>query len=349
MIILPGDFDAVSFNDDTSLDGRVCSGPKIFVNAQVFGQNTVELEWFFRLLLLCPTFAGELKSEAVWSQFGTLRSDERDLIWVGLSKVRIHIVDPRPYVDRSNDVLRRAWHRNNAPELLARMSGEGVLGASRLRAELVKFTASSILMDSTAVRVNQLGRALGRFPLPHPFFSSDNGSNADPIQVEDFGDKPRSLLRNVTAWTAKSAAAFESALHCIQEMEEEIESYRFFPEQLIKRRMESRVLDRHAYDEGHPRHIELLEDARNNILETLSTPGPWALLRRRKELTGYPQFNSRESYFGQAADTAAGLARRVLEAEGLVSMVSRFEYVTFNGQRMTLKDAEERMRRTQTR
>jgi len=181
MIIRPGNPDAVSFNDDTSLDGRVNRGPKIFVNAQVFRENPVELEWFFRLLLLCPNIAGELKSDVVWSQFGALRSVDRELIWSGLAKVRIHIVDPRPHVQRVNDILRKAWHRNDAPELLARMSAEGVFGANKLRAKLVKFTADSILMDSTAVRVHQLSRALGPFSWPHPFFESRSSTDNDPI------------------------------------------------------------------------------------------------------------------------------------------------------------------------
>ena len=36
-----------------------------------------------------------------------------------------------------------------------------------------------------------------------------------------------------------------------------------------------------------------------------------------------------------------------MEAEGLVSAVSRFEYVTHNGDRMSREDAEEQMRQTQ--
>jgi len=128
-------------------------------------------------------------------------------------------------------------------------------------------------------------------------------------------------------------------------MEAEIGSYRYFPEYLIKRKMESRVLDRHAFDEGHPRHIELLEDARACVLETLSNPMSWLQRMRKTEQTGYAQFDSRESYFGQAADIAAGFARHLLEEEGLVGAVSRFEYVTYNGERMSRNSAEEQMQR----
>jgi hypothetical protein len=338
VIILPGYDDVVSFNDDTSVDGRVCPGPKNAINAQVIREGG--LDWFFRLLLLCPDISGEVKTSEVWPQFCSLRSDERELIWAGLSKVHIHIVDPRPYVERTNDVLRESWRRRDAPELLARMRGEGKYVANWFSAELAKFTADSILWDSTAARVHHLGRALGP---TYPFFDSEglSGDERTPINVDDFPNNPRSIVRSVTAWSAKSAAAFEPALHCIEDLEEEIELYRFLPEQLIKRRMESRILSRHAFDEGNQRHIELLEDARLSILKTLSSSESWCPLNPQQ---GYPQFKSRESFFGQAADIAAGIATHVMEAQALVATVSQFEYVTYNGIRVSRKDAEEQMR-----
>jgi len=342
MIILPGDADALSFNDDTSVDGRLSHGPKIAVNAQVMQES--DLDWYFRLLLLCPNMPGEIKTSSVWEQFRLLSPDEKEPIWKGLSKVRIHIVDPRPYVERSKELLRRSWRRQDAPELLDKMRAEGVYGAKKISADLARFTADSILRDSTAVRVNDFGRVLGPILLPHPFVNQLHNDAGQPISVDDFPDKPRSIIRSVAAWSAKSAAAFESALHCIEDMEEEIEKYRYFPEQLIKRRMESRVLGQHAFDEGNQRHIKLLEDARSSILETLSSFESWNLLLDRRP--SYPQFDSRESLFGQAADIAAGIATHVMEAYGLVGVVTQFEYVTYNGVRLCRQDAEEEMRRS---
>jgi hypothetical protein len=341
MIILPGDADAISFNDDTSVDGRLSRGPKIAVNAQVMRES--DLDWFFRLLVLCPNMRGEIKTASVWEQFRLLCPDEKEPIWKGLSRVRIHIVDPRPYVERSKELLRVSWRRQDAPELLGKMRAEGVYGAKVLSEDLARFTADSILRDSTAVRVNDFGRVLGPILPPHPFINKLHNDGGQPIGADDFPDKPRSIIRSVTAWSAKSAAAFESALYCIEEMEEEIERCRFFPEQLIKRRMESRVLGQHAFDEGNQRHIDLLEDARSSILDTLSSSESWYLLNRRPS---YPQFNSRESLFGQAADIAAGIATHVMVAHRLVGVVSKFEYVTYNGARLFRQDAEEQMRRS---
>jgi hypothetical protein len=157
VIILPDDPDVVSFNDDTSPDQRFSRRPKIVVNAQVNRESG--LDWFFRLLVLCPN-ADEVKADTVWIQFSSLRSDERDLVWGGLSKVHIHIVDPEPYIEQSKDILRTSWRRPDAPEVLDQLCAAGVHGADRLQRELAKFAASSILRDSTAVRLNSLARAL---------------------------------------------------------------------------------------------------------------------------------------------------------------------------------------------
>src|SRR5215469_16520348 len=107
MIILPGEPDVISFNDDASVDVLISRGPKVVVNAQVTRES--DLDWFFRLLLLCPNISGEVKSASVWAQFRNLRPDEWELIWNGLSKVRIHIVDPRPYLADSDEILRESW------------------------------------------------------------------------------------------------------------------------------------------------------------------------------------------------------------------------------------------------
>ena len=47
----------------------------------------------------------------------------------------------------------------------------------------------------------------------------------------------------------------------------------------------------------------------------------------------------------QAADVAAGIASKLLETENLVAVVKSFEYVTYNGRRLSVSDAEEETRR----
>jgi hypothetical protein len=60
---------------------------------------------------------------------------------------------------------------------------------------------------------------------------------------------------------------------------------------------------------------------------------------------GIVPIESKESYYAQAADIAAGIASFIYASEGLIGLVRRFEYVTFNGVRISPLDAEEEMRK----
>jgi hypothetical protein len=170
----------------------------------------------------------------------------------------------------------------------------------------------------------------------------DNADHTPVVNVDDFGHNAKPMVRIVSMWSAKSAAAFHAAVDCIQDFEEEIATFRFFPERIIRRRMQSRMLDRHAFDKGDQRIFDLLEHARSNILRNLR----WAESKYALEMnTGYLQIESRESYFGQAADIAAGIASHLFERTGLMEIVSSFEYVSYNGTRVSLADAAEAQRR----
>lgn len=54
--------------------------------------------------------------------------------------------------------------------------------------------------------------------------------------------------------------------------------------------------------------------------------------------------DSRESFYIQAADIAAGIARYLYEIGGIQEVASRFDYVTLNGRRVCQDDASEVMR-----
>jgi hypothetical protein len=75
--------------------------------------------------------------------------------------------------------------------------------------------------------------------------------------------------------------------------------------------------------------------------ETLAAPD---FFYRFKAPPRYRQIKSHESSFIQTADVAAGFATRLMDTDGLIGVVSRFEYVTYNGARLSRSDAEERMR-----
>jgi hypothetical protein len=273
------------------------------------------LDWYYRLLQPCRSIQGELKSADVWDRFRFAGGETRDRIWDGLSKVRIHIVDPRPY-DRSAERLASNLLRCDDPKsLLQQQRAAKDAYAIWLSNRLQFYVAQQILSDSVGTRVHNLSR----FLMDAPFMSDEQ---SDVLSLEDFGTEAKPIVRRVSEWSVKSAASFHEALDCFMEVDE---STRFYRNDLIRKRMHSRVLDSHAFDSGHPDHVKLLETARGNILDNLN---PFESERPTIQPRPYSEIESKDSFLVQAADIAAGIASKILEAENLVAVVIRFKYVT---------------------
>jgi hypothetical protein len=68
----------------------------------------------------------------------------------------------------------------------------------------------------------------------------------------------------------------------------------------------------------------------------------YGLVRKRP---GIVPVESRESFYIQAADIAAGIASQIYGIHGLIGVLEKFEYVTYNGIRVSRSDAEEEMRK----
>ena len=80
MVILPGDPDAASFNDDRSPDTRQTLGQKIPVNVQVVPGNS--LDWYYRILQSCTSITGELKSAVPKRQdLRTMRTRDEQMLY----------------------------------------------------------------------------------------------------------------------------------------------------------------------------------------------------------------------------------------------------------------------------
>src|SRR5260370_4551554 len=137
MILLPGDAEARSFNDDSSPDSRVTCNLKVSVDAQVIPGSS--LAWYYDLLLMCGPSSGELKSSIVWEKFRDRPNEEQTRIWKGLSQGRIHIVDPRPYKESTDAFLRRLMNLHNAPDMLSQLKTEVKPESSSLNTNLTIF------------------------------------------------------------------------------------------------------------------------------------------------------------------------------------------------------------------
>jgi hypothetical protein len=338
MIISPGDSEAFSFNDDSSPDTRKTLGLKVSIDAQVIREHS--LDWYFQLIALFMDVPGELKSEAVFARFNVFPASTRARVWAGLSKVRIHIVDPRPYVQDRDDLLRKVWRSDDAPELLRQAVVQNSPWAKYISRELQRYVAGSILNDSTAARLHRYG---WRSQLDSMLFETQADIYVPPpIELHHFGEDQKSLVRKVSTWSVKSAAAFHGPLDGLDSLNDEAVMTRFALGSRLSQRAFERLFHRHAFDKGDEHQIRLLEEARLTIIRTFADQLNSMLLPRQ---SGFLQVESRESFCGQAADLAAGMASRVYAESGLPGVVSHFEYVTYNGTRVGTSDADEEERR----
>src|SRR5207244_783920 len=82
--------------------------------------------------------------------------EEQNRVWKGLSKVRIHIVDPHHYQESADNILRSATKRHDAPELLRQWAQEGRPFAKPFLDILRRHTAKRIVEDSAAGRAHSL-------------------------------------------------------------------------------------------------------------------------------------------------------------------------------------------------
>ena len=90
---------AASFSDDTSLP-RV--DYHVSIQAQVLREHPYN--WYFFLKSKAPQGQREFKIEAIETFFAISEAD-RQSIFKTLKRVRIHIVDPRPYTTAVEEAL----------------------------------------------------------------------------------------------------------------------------------------------------------------------------------------------------------------------------------------------------
>ena len=329
MIIGAGHPDAVSFNDVGSPDGRHTAGLKVHINAQVV--RVEDLNWYYKLLQLCPDIHGELKSKIVSARFDDLAFMTKTEIWKTLGKVFIHVVDPRPYKSRVNSFLRTVMKREDAPEYLRSSASEGYAWAQNLQQGTQMFAADLILGDSVAARAHRTAHTFGQDAFMMPF---ERVEPPDLVTIQDFKCDPKGVVRKVTEWSAKAAAAFHGSMDALDTFGVEDAMYRFNVGQHFRRKMLRPLMDLHAFDRGDEQQMRVLEEVRGKLIKSMTDPNDFfSRMLRFNLLLKYPEFDSKETLFGQAADFAAGIASTHFQREGIAGLVSRFEHVTWNGKR----------------
>ena len=257
-----------------------------------------------------------------------------------MSRVRIHIVDPRPHYQYTDNLLRDLWKRDDAPAVLASMSARKEGNAIWLRNQIERVVADCVLHESAAAHAERLAALLAD-PLidcdllPSPPTRNTTQQSLSYIHI------PPGKVGEIAKWSAKSSAVFYSALEVTDDFADAQGSN---VEMYLRRKMASALVPSHAFDKGNTQHITSLDDTRHSVYNTVVGHDRRLLLSsaRPKNLV---EVESASSYYVQAADFAAGMASDLFMSKGLVGVVAMFECVTYNGTRVSLSDAEEEIRK----
>ena len=142
---------------------------------------------------------------------------------------------PRPYRKSYEDILRTILPSRDPTTFLQRQVEAKEPTAIWLSTRAHVFTAERILHDSIGARVHSVSRFLSE----RHFVTMYGDFDDQVLGLGDFGNDVKPLVRKVSSWAAKSAATFHEALDCFLSFDEEL---RYFPDQIIRRRMKARVL-----------------------------------------------------------------------------------------------------------
>lgn len=327
---------AVSFTDDVNADKRRLSSERpVSISAKVKPEK--RLDWYYELLKLFGPSDREVKSKDVVPIFLALSKRDQAAIFDSLKEVQINIADSLPYEKRTHEMAVRLIGREDAIKEIRERAAAGDKYSIQLRELLNNHTAERILFDSPARKLSWnihfnryvsfgygLGNALG--PSDPPW---------QPTSLLEFQSELKgAIVGTVTQYVSKSASVFSEPID---------HTYEYYPWMWHDPRnaVYGALKDEHAFDTGNSGPVRIMEQERRQIATQLTPYEPWY---DDEDLPPYHgEVDSNDSYFVQAADIAAGIARYYYELGAVSEIRRRFDYVMFNGDRVTQDNADEIM------
>jgi hypothetical protein len=334
MILSTGSPEALSFTDDTSLPD---AGAKVSIHAQVIRE--LPLDWFYSLLQRAPDHAGELKSKIIVEVFFSLPEYARRKVLCTLKTVRIHITDPRPYMHDVDDALSDIVPGGDVPGFIRRLDKARQQAAERERRKLI---ARRMLRDAPPHQIRlkhllweyQSGLRI-RMTRREPFIDEELMPYFEEEPPKDFDITPferskKNVVNVLSGFLSKSESVFCEAMDGMDEIiERGVQSPMLVSYQL------SRILSAsHAFDKGDTLEVQWIDGERRDVITRID--------RHRMFLAqpgSLPELDSRESFLVQAADFAAGIAREIWHRNSFPHLVGAFDYVTYNGRRISETEA----------
>jgi hypothetical protein len=322
---------AASFTDDTSLPRVGC---RVSIHAQIIRENP--FNWYFFLRAKAVEGRGEFKRDAI-ETFFSIDETERQRIIKTLRNVRIHITDPRPYTAHLNEPLRKILPKGASVQGFLRRLDDSTRHLEEMRRKTLAAVATRMLQDSPPERLKY----------KYKMWEYINEMRFTPIRKSTFLDLPRepepesafdftpfqhknaNMLNDVANFSSASASVFSSAIDRFDEARDD----NLFASPMAGPYLINNALSRsHAFDEGNCRAVKWIEERRADVLAQTDRQNNFYPAFLPEPLQELP---STESIPIQAADIAASIARELWHRNNLPYLLLHFDYVTYNGERLS--------------
>jgi hypothetical protein len=336
LIISANPPDAVSFSDGTTINHTRIGRP---VAIEGTAPREMNLEWFYTLLHRYTHIPNELKSEITLRDFHTHPARFQQAVWIGMKQVLIHITDTLPHERSAQSIVNKSVGRRMDLERLHKRAAAGDVASKSFVNFITRFVfdyiAKGIQRNSSASRFIDFMAASDGFG-GYGFSKQLKGSVDSWRPGIDFSavineKNPKQTIRDLVKSTTKGDAIFATAT-------DDVLTNHIGPGFMMKEYAFRSIRQSRAFDDGNKSSIDWLESARKTSVQAM-----FPYQGRDQFLGKLHRVDSKASYFTQIGDIAAGFAGQLYERHGLVEVVRRFEFVTFNGERISEDKAIEIM------
>jgi hypothetical protein len=329
-VFIEGSDRAVSFTDDTSLDSRKTEGLKVSIHASVLREKP--LDWFYTLIFAFPDIVDELKSTQLVDAYFRMDRRLRAKINGSLKFVRINISDPRHYAGDLKRALSKILPKEDPGKFLRQLDVKEKELAETLKQHERRAIMERMLWDSPAQRLRiRIWATTRAYSLRRFTPIADTVAEFSDFDYAPFLDgRSRVQVDRVSVFTSKSGAVFFPAVDELEANPQQV-LWSFGPVGLQRS-----LSQRYAFDTGDATALKWIDQRRHEILRETDA---YYEFRTRNAVESLESLDSKKSLRVQAADIAAGVARVIMDREGLIGVPRVFEYVTHNGERISIDDA----------
>jgi hypothetical protein len=317
----------LSFTDETSRQNKDKTARRVWTHAQI--SKFANIQWFLELRNLYPDVKGELKSSQVVENFDKLPRDVRRRVSSGLRVARIHIVDTFAYEAESKQLMRSVYKCDDYEKVLRESENQEL--AKHIVKGMEEYVAKQILLDSPAQRLelNLQTNRLSRYGFYKSRSQHEMWRRELALDLDPFKKGNKRITDTAAKCVSKSAVVLSDAV--------EFSSRSFMGEYETRQFVAQMVNQAHAFDEGDDASVKWVKGQRDHF--AINTV--YGLNGFLKPL--YGNIDSRLSPRTQAADIAARIGQRLYDKNGLEGLLDQFEYVTFNGEKITESNIKARL------